>query len=479
MPDIEHLELDGKVYDITDRVARDSLNEMNDKIEDIKNSSGNGLSTELKTRYDTATLQSMYNEVIEPSPEEWFTFDSEAQAITGLNEEYEDVYSSDDVIDLVIPYSIGGVIVKRIGSNAFSDMMPENIQNVRLPNCITHIGREAFFGGKFMSINIPTSCMAIESSAFRYNERLHEVITPIKPNWEILLGAEVFYNCKNLNNIDSIINGVKTIPYSAFYEISAKNVVIPESVDSLAKRSFYINGLNCFTVLNKDCVFDVETFGNMDDNPCFPALIKGYKGSTAETYAKNNGIPFMSIEGTEVFDKADKTDTLEGYGITDAYTKTKIDGLYNNLHRMILSADNLAIQNATNIKTLQEEKADKTIIKPDDEAENITFDFSDMYNSEKRLHTVSAVSIKFVDDEYAPDYISGLSFDSGETPTGFDYTDSGIINWVGTDCVKEGDISIFQPSPNTHYDIVFYFNGVQFIGLVNGFVPATGNVVSE
>ena len=107
-----------------------------------------------------------------------------------------------------------------------------------------------------------------------------------------------------------------------------------------------------------------------------------------------------------------------------------------------------------------------------------TFDFSDNYNKEVRLTAPSAISIQFVDDEYEPDYISGLSFNCGDTPTGFDYTASGIINWVGTDCTKDGDLSIFQPSANTHYDIVFYFNGSQFIGLVNGFVPATGNVVS-
>ena len=108
-----------------------------------------------------------------------------------------------------------------------------------------------------------------------------------------------------------------------------------------------------------------------------------------------------------------------------------------------------------------------------------TFDFSDNYNKDVRCHSVDSISIIFQDDEYALDYISGLSFDSGETPTGFDYTASGIINWVGTDCTKDGDVSIFQPSANTHYDIVFYFNGMQFIGLVNGFVPASGNVVSE
>ena len=54
--------------------------------------------------------------------------------------------------------------------------------------------------------------------------------------------------------------------------------------------------------------------------------------------------------------------------------------------------------------------------------------------------------------------------------TSIDY--DGVRNlWAGT---SDG-LSIFQPSANTHYDIVFYFNGVQFIGLVNGFIPATGN----
>ena len=108
-----------------------------------------------------------------------------------------------------------------------------------------------------------------------------------------------------------------------------------------------------------------------------------------------------------------------------------------------------------------------------------TFEFSNTYNTEIRLPEVSNISFTFGDGEYTDDYTSGLSFDSGETPTSIDYTDSGILNWVGTDCTTADGLSIFQPSANTRYDIVFYFNGRQFIGLVNGFVPATGNVVSE
>lgn len=120
------------------------------------------------------------------------------------------------------------------------------------------------------------------------------------------------------------------------------------------------------------------------------------------------------------------------------------------------------------------------------EETSYTFEFANTHNTEIRLAEVSSISFTFGNGEYMPDYHSGLSFDSGATPTAIDYTDSGILNWVGTDCTMTSDgLSIFQPSANTHYDIVFYFNGVQFIGLVTGYVSSiewqgalpTGNVV--
>ena len=119
-------------------------------------------------------------------------------------------------------------------------------------------------------------------------------------------------------------------------------------------------------------------------------------------------------------------------------------------------------------------KVDKaTIITPNDTA--LSIEFSANHNTENRTGELTTLSFTFGNGEYAQDYTSGLSFDSGETPTSIDYTDSGILNWVGTDCATSDGLSIFQPSANTHYDIVFYFNGTQFIGLVNGYVPATGN----
>ena len=100
------------------------------------------------------------------------------------------------------------------------------------------------------------------------------------------------------------------------------------------------------------------------------------------------------------------------------------------------------------------------------------YDFARNNNREVRASTTESIIFAFSNGEYPETYTSGLSFDSGETPTSLNYSDSGILNWVGTDCVMVDGWSIFQPSANTHYDIVFYFNGTQFIGLVNGFVPS-------
>ncbi len=119
-------------------------------------------------------------------------------------------------------------------------------------------------------------------------------------------------------------------------------------------------------------------------------------------------------------------------------------------------------------------KANKTTITTSTDTA-LSFEFSANHNTENRTGKLTTLSFTFGDGEYAEDYISGVSFDSGETPTAIDYTDSGILNWVGTDCATSDGLSIFQPSANTHYDIVLYFNGAQFIGLVNGYVPATGN----
>jgi hypothetical protein len=168
----------------------------------------------------------------------------------------------------------------------------------------------------------------------------------------------------------------------------------------------------------------------------------------------------------------DKIPTIE-------QTATGAEATAQNAFGIAGNAYDLAEYASVTANSVQRTKQDKIRIETRADMNSHLFDFLDMYNAEMRLLDSEIIQIEFRDDEYLPDYISGLSFNSGETPTSFVYTNSGIINWIGTDCSISEGLSVFAPSPNTHYDVIFYYNGVQFIGLVNGFVPASGNVVSE
>ena len=87
------------------------------------------------------------------------------------------------------------------------------------------------------------------------------------------------------------------------------------------------------------------------------------------------------------------------------------------------------------------------------------------------------LNLTFPNGEYDNDYIQGLSFKTYETLTHISYAATGIIQWIGTDCfISDDNKSIFKPSANMQYDIVFYYNGGNYIvGLVNGYKVATAN----
>ena len=128
---------------------------------------------------------------------------------------------------------------------------------------------------------------------------------------------------------------------------------------------------------------------------------------------------------------------------------------------------------AENLNNVKEDKV--TVITIDNEDGSFSWNGPDNHNTDTRITAPSLdlLSVQWWNGEYPEDYTAALSFNSGDVPTTVEYPMGGIINWIGTDCVVYNGISLFQPSPNTHYEIVMYYNGTQCIGLVNGFVPTT------
>ncbi|MBP3359942.1 MAG: hypothetical protein J6N52_03740 [Clostridia bacterium] len=123
-------------------------------------------------------------------------------------------------------------------------------------------------------------------------------------------------------------------------------------------------------------------------------------------------------------------------------------------------------------------KVDRVKIVDDYAAGALEYSFGEFCNGEARIDNITSLSLVFPDGVYPNDYISGLSFSVGDTAPEISYSGSGILNWVGTDCSVSDGLSVFAPKASMRYDIVFYYNGAQFVGLVNGFKPAAGNGVS-
>ena len=198
-------------------------------------------------------------------------------------------------------------------------------------------------------------------------------------------------------------------------------------------------------------------------------------------------------------DASNETPLMDGdvpsAGTEEAYARcdhrhprdsTKVDiGDFNDLSRQLDMEYSNRLQSEADINsridTLNQEAERKTEIVRrmfNESPMEFVFSFVDNYKKEYRLNPdrgmfMNSISFTFANGVYTEDYVSGLSFGCGITPTEINYTNSGILNWVGTHCKVVDGQSIFTPQANYHYDIVFAYNGIQFIGYVCGFIPAT------
>ncbi len=164
---------------------------------------------------------------------------------------YANTYALDsDIVNLKGKVKIkDGVTV--IAARAFSPSSKyyNNITEVIIPDSVKIIGREAF-----------NNCRALKKVTI--------------PKSVKTIGNDAFNGCENLSEL-TLKNGIETIGKRAFYNTDLKNITVPKSVKSIGEKAFgYITNYK-----SREAKFT-------------DFLIKGYKGSKAEAYAKNNGFEF-------------------------------------------------------------------------------------------------------------------------------------------------------------------------------------------
>ena len=189
----------------------------------------------------------------------------------------------------------------KIGNYAFSQCT--KLSNITIPKGVTEIAPGTFMNcSSLTQVTIPDSVHTIRESAFERCTGLQEIKIPGTVK-EIMYSA--FQYCDNLKAVE-IESGVVEIGNNAFDGCSdLETIILPKSVTKLAKNTF-------------------------DDNP--DLVIKGYTGSYAEKYAKENFIAFVPIDPVEqtlftvTFDKNASKASLAANKRTKKVTKGKTYG---------------------------------------------------------------------------------------------------------------------------------------------------------
>jgi len=136
--------------------------------------------------------------------------------------------------DVLIPETIMGLPVIRVGENAFYGCT--SVTGITMPNSVTSIGERAFSGCENLtSIDFGHGVTSIGGGAFEYCTSLASVVLPSSVTD---IGTAAFYECTGL--ISAMIdNSVISIGAAAFYHCSSlSSITIPDSVTSLGSEGF-------------------------------------------------------------------------------------------------------------------------------------------------------------------------------------------------------------------------------------------------
>ena len=225
--------------------------------------------------------------------------------------------------------------VTSIGKGAFSGC--ENLTSIIIPNSVTSIGNFAFFGvTDLTSITIPDSVTSIGHHAFYACDNL----TSIKvPDGVTSIGYYTFGRCFSLTNI-TLPNSVTSIGDYAFSDCNElTSIIIPDGVTAIGRNAFE----GCSSLSSITIPDSVTSIGDDAFTSWNKLKIYGVKGSYAEKYAEDNGVPFVSIsdprdENPEVVDSGrcgknltwkltgeagNMTLTISGIGEMEDYTSSR------------------------------------------------------------------------------------------------------------------------------------------------------------
>ena len=159
-----------------------------------------------------------------------------------------------------------------------------------IPDGVSKICDGAFSGcTNLTSIQLPNSLEHIGICAFSRCTGLQKVIMPDELTY---MGGNIFDGCSSLKSI-VIPKGVKSLYSAEFrYCTSLTSVYIPDGVKEIGSNIF----TECINLEKITIPESVENIRNDAFDGCDKLIIYCYSGSYAQSYAKENNIPYRLID---------------------------------------------------------------------------------------------------------------------------------------------------------------------------------------
>lgn len=171
-----------------------------------------------------------------PAPESDFTFDS----ITGTITKY-----TGTAADVEVPASIGGVTVKAIGDDAFTNNTA--LEKVSLPSSVASIGEDAFWScSSLKRIDIPGTLTYLGSHAF-YGCQIK--------NFDLTVDMDTFENGVFFKSgIETLViqGRLNEVPNDFLHAVGTcehvRSVTLPEGVTRIGSTAFSDTAMTSFTI---------------------------------------------------------------------------------------------------------------------------------------------------------------------------------------------------------------------------------------
>lgn len=197
-----------------------------------------------------------------------------------------------------------------IGWGAFQDC--KDLTEIKIPDNVTEIGYYAFDGcSSLQEIKLPAHVSQLGDCIFQDCSNLLKIEIPGNITQ---MGYYVFKGCSQLREV-KILSGIKSVGQGAFEDCgSLEKIEIPSSVTYISFYAFKncssltkvtlplsVTGINNHAFENCDKLREIiipSSVQNMGDSVfsgCNNLVIKGFKDSFAEEYAKIHNILFMYI----------------------------------------------------------------------------------------------------------------------------------------------------------------------------------------